>query len=324
MHNRHRNKPCLVQALRPGLSWCMAPDRPFLGIVLMLAFCVLAPLGDSFAKILGESIALGILLVIRFGVQAAILFPIVAWQRVQISLPRRLLKWTLIRTALHIIGIGMMFTSLRFLPLADALAIAFVMPFIMLMLGHFVMGEVVGPHRIAACAVGFVGTLLVIQPNFVEVGYPALLPLGVAVSFALFMMVTRRIAHDIDPIRLQMISGLQACLYLAPVLMFWPSSRGGFHLGLPAETWMLLVGIGVIGTIAHLLMTWSLRFAPTSTLAPMQYLEIPFATIIGWLIFADLPNGLAAVGICVTIAAGLYIILRERKLARLDKPGHVA
>ncbi len=313
-----------MPGLRPGVTCRMTPDRPFLGIVLMLAFCVLAPLGDSFAKILGETIALGVLLMVRFGVQVVILLPFMLWHRQAISLPGRLLRPTLLRTGLHIIGIGLMFTSLRFLPLADAMAIAFVMPFIMLLLGHFAMGEVVGRHRIAACAVGFVGTLLVIQPNFIEVGYPALLPLGVAVTFALFMMVTRNIAREIDPIQLQMISGLQACLYLLPVLLFWPDARGGFHLKLPSDTWLLLVGIGVIGTVAHLLMTWSLRFAPTSTLAPMQYLEIPFATIIGWLIFADLPNGLAALGICVTIAAGLYIILRERRLERLRQTEQLA
>jgi len=96
-----------------------------------------------------------------------------------------------------------MFSALRYLPLADALAIAFVMPFIMLILGHFFMGEEVGRQRMAACAVGFVGTLLVIQPNFVDVGAAALLPLGVAVVFALFMMVTRRVARALDPIRLQ-------------------------------------------------------------------------------------------------------------------------
>ena len=138
------------------------------------------------------------------------------------------------------------------------------------------------------------------------------------------MMVTRNIAREIDPIQLQMISGLQACLYLFPVLLLWPDARGGFNLELPPDTWSLLLGIGVIGTIAHLLMTWSLRFAPTSTLAPMQYLEIPFATIIGWLIFDDLPNGLAALGICVTIAAGLYIILRERRLERLRQAEQIA
>jgi drug/metabolite transporter (DMT)-like permease len=81
----------------------------------------------------------------------------------------------------------------------------------------------------------------------------------------------------------------------------------------------LLATIGVLGTLAHLLMTWSLRFAPASTLAPMQYLEIPFATVIGWVIFRDLPNGLAALGIAITVAAGLYIVVRERSLARAQK-----
>ena len=293
----------------------MTPDRPFLGILLMLAFCVLAPLGDSFAKLLGETIGLGILLLIRFGMQAMFLLPVVLWQRSGLRLPPGLIWWTLLRTSLHMVGIGMMFSALRFLPLADAVAIAFVMPFVMLLLGHFVMHETVGPHRITACAVGFVGTLMVVQPNFVEVGAPALLPLGVAVVFALFMMVTRKIARQVDPIRLQTISGLQACLLLIPVLILWPSTADGFHQSLPGNVWLLLLGLGVIGTVAHLFMTWSLRFAPASTLAPMQYLEIPFGTVIGWLIFSDLPNGLAAIGICITVLAGLYIIARERRLA---------
>ena len=281
----------------------------------MLAFCVLAPLGDSFAKLLGETTALGVLLLIRFGMQALLLAPVFLWQRTGLGLPPGLFWWVLLRTSLHMVGIGMMFSALRFLPLADAVAIAFVMPFIMLLLGHFVLQETVGPHRITACAVGFIGTLMVIQPNFVEVGTPALLPLGVAVIFALFMMVTRKIAREVDPIRLQTISGLQACVLLIPVLILWPSTGEGLEASLAGNTWALLVGLGVIGTVAHLFMTWSLRFAPASTLAPMQYLEIPFGTLIGWLIFADLPNGLAAVGICITVLAGLYIIARERRLA---------
>lgn len=314
----------LVQVNRRRLSSPMASDRPFFGILLMLAFCMLAPLGDSFAKLLGESMALGILLLIRFGVQAAVLIPVILWQREGLGLPSALMRWTFLRTALHILGIGLMFTALRFLPLADALAIAFVMPFILLLLGHFCMGEVVGPHRISACAVGFAGTLMVIQPNFVEVGYPALLPLGVAVVFALFMMVTRRIAHAVDPIRLQAISGAQACLLLAPVIVIWPSTSAGFQLDMSGSTWGLLLGLGLVGTVGHLFMTWSLRFAPASTLAPMQYLEIPFGTAIGWLIFSDLPNGLAATGICVTVLSGLYIILRERRLAMAVKTSTTA
>lgn len=303
----------------------MSGDRPYLGVMLMLAFCVLAPLGDSIAKYLGGTVALGVLILIRFGVQAAVLLPLVAFSGQGLRLPRGLLWWTILRTVLHMLGIGLMFSALRYLPLADALAIAFVMPFIMLLLGYFVMGEQVGIHRLAACAVGFGGTLLVIQPNFAAVGYPALLPLGVAVVFALFMMVTRQIARGMDPIKLQAISGVQATVMLLAALVIVPAGFGDMHLDFTTGTWGLLATLGVIGTLAHLFMTWSLRFAPASTLAPMQYLEIPFGTAIGWLVFADLPNGLAAVGICITVGAGLYIILRERRLARqlADAPAAV-
>lgn len=288
----------------------------------MLAFCVLAPLGDSMAKLLGGVVALGVLVFVRFAVQAVMLAPLVWAGGQSLRLPPGLLGLTLLRTALHIAGIGLMFSALRYLPLADALAIAFVMPFIMLILGHFFMGEEVGRQRMAACAVGFGGTLLVIQPNFVDVGAPALLPLGVAVVFALFMMVTRRVARALDPIRLQAISGIQAVLVLGPVLALVPAARG--DVGLDTTGWTLLAALGVIGTLAHLFMTWSLRFAPASTLAPMQYIEIPVGTAFGWLIFSDLPNGLAAVGICVTVAAGLYIILRERRLSRRRPDGPAA
>lgn len=295
----------------------MTQDRPVLGIALMFGFCLVAPLGDAVAKILGATLPLGFLLLVRFGVQGWMLAPLVWATGRPWRMQGRVLRLTAIRTALHILGIGGMFTALQYLPLADAIAIAFVMPFIMLLLGHFVLGEEVGMRRIIACAVGFCGTLLVIQPSFKEVGWPALLPLFVAVTFAFFMLVTRQIAKETDPIGLQCVSGFLAMAILVPAMVL-----GGVLdidlLSFPSPTgreWMLLAVIGVLGTSAHLLMTWSLRYAPSATLAPMQYLEIPIATAFGYLIFSDLPNGLAAWGICITIAAGLYIVMRERAVA---------
>ena len=296
----------------------MTQDRPVFGIVLMLGFCVLAPLGDALAKLLGETTPLGVLVLVRFAVQAAILIPLVALTGRTWRMRGRVLRLTVLRTLLHIVGLAAMFSALQYLPLADAVAIAFVMPFIMLLLGKYVLGEEVGHRRLIACIVGFAGTLLVIQPSFAEVGAPALLPLIVAVVFALFMLVTRQIAKETDPIALQAVSGLLATAVLAPVLAIGAlTGLPDLALTLPQDNahWLLLA-IGVLGTVAHLLMTWALRFAPSATLAPMQYLEIPVATLIGWLIFHDLPNGPAALGIAITIAAGLYVILRERASAR--------
>ena len=299
----------------------MSADRPLLGILLMLGFCILAPLGDSIAKLLGQSVSLGQLLAVRFAIQAVLLLPLVWLTGRSLAMTSRVVRLTALRTVLHILGIGAMFLSLRFLPLADAIAIAFVMPFIMLLLGWAVLDEEVGVHRLSACAVGFIGTLLVIQPNFATVGLPALLPLVVAVVFALFILVTRQVARECDPIALQTVSGFMASTLLIPLVLLAPPEWVELEMTLPSTRDItLLLALGTLGTMAHLLMTWSLRFAPAATLAPMQYLEIPVATLIGWLIFADLPNGLAAIGIAITIGAGLYVIHRERITARVPVP----
>jgi drug/metabolite transporter (DMT)-like permease len=323
MRNRRRfgRLPLALPAVA-GQTDAMTADRPVLGILLMLGFCVLAPLGDGMAKLLGASVPLLVLVAVRFLLQGLLLLPLMATGGRRFAMSRRVATLTVIRTLLHIAGLGCMFLALQYLPLADAVAIAFVMPFIMLLLGWFFLGEEVGPRRIAACAVGFAGTLLVVQPSFAAVGAPALLPLAVAVVFALFMLTTRAIAREVDPISLQCVSGLLASIVLLPLLLvFDGSGHPRLDPTIPsARDAALLLALGVLGTIAHLLMTWSLRFAPTSTVAPMQYLEIPFATAIGLLMFGEFPNGLALAGIAVTVAAGLYIILRERSVSRKAPP----
>lgn len=296
----------------------MTHDRPLVGITLMLGFCILAPVGDAVAKILGQTIPIGQLVTVRFAVQAIVLVPLVILTGRIWRMRGRVLWLTFFRTVLHILGIGAMVTALKYLPLADAIAIAFVMPFMMLVLARYVLNEEVGNRRIIACAVGFAGTLLVVQPSFAEVGWPALLPVFVAANFALFMLVTRQIAKDTDPIGLQAVSGVMALGIMLPLIWLFQDGEiaqltmvkpTGFEL-------VLLLSIGLLGTFAHLLMTWSLRYAPSATLAPMQYLEIPFAAVLGFFIFGDWPNPLAAVGILIIMAAGLYVVMRERAIAR--------
>ncbi len=300
----------------------MNHDRPLLGILLMLGFCVVAPVGDAVAKLLGGSVPLTQVVLIRFAIQALVLIPLVwisgrAW-RASPYVMRRIF----LRTVLHVLGIAAMFTALKYLPLADAVAIVFVMPFFMLMLGKYVLHEEVGPRRIAACIVGFVGTLLIVQPSFTNVGWPALLPVFVAANFSVFMLITRQIAKETDPISLQAVSGVMAIGLVLPLMVL------GQVIPLPvletivptAFDWSLLLAIGLLGTLAHLLMTWSLRYAPSATLAPLQYLEIPCATLLGLMIFSDLPNPMAALGILITMGAGLYVLIRERATALRPVP----
>ena len=139
-----------------------------------------------------------------------------------------------------------------------------------------------------------------------------MLPLLVAVDFALFMLVTRQIAKDIDPVSLQALSGAMAVAILFLVYGL-TQITGVLETQMVTPDWgttALLLAIGVIGTLAHLLMTWPLRYAPSTTLAPLQYLEIPFATLLGFAIFDELPNPLAALGILITVSAGLYVLIR--------------
>lgn len=295
----------------------MHNDRPLFGILLMSIFCLLAPFADSMAKLLGDTLPVIQIVSFRFAIQLVLLAPFLLITRRDLRMSKRTLALLFVRAILHIIGIGAMFLSLVYLPLAEALAIAFVEPFLLLLLAWLILKEHVGPHRLAACATGFIGTLLVIQPSFANVGAVALLPLVVAVAFAGFMIVTRQLTANSDPVTLQAVSGGMAFVVLGITL--WLTSGSN----IPAMTliwptrpdWILLIALGVLGTLAHLIMTWSLKFAPTATLAPVQYLEIPFATVIGWMIFSEFPNGLAAIGILITVAAGLYIVLRERRLA---------
>lgn len=302
----------------------MKQDRPLIGIALMLGFCLIAPMGDAVAKLIGSRVGIGQVVIIRFALQALILIPIVWMANRHWRMSGRVMWLTLLRTVLHIVGIAAMFSALQFLPLADAVAIVFVMPFFMLVLGKLVLNEEVGTRRLAACVVGFVGTMLVVQPSFVAVGWPALLPVFVAANFSVFMLLTRQIAKETDPIGLQAVSGGMAVAFMLPLFVIggW-INLPAFEITAPTTVeWGLLFALGALGTIAHLLMTWSLRYAPSATLAPMQYLEIPFATVLGFLIFQELPNALAGAGIAVTIGAGLYIILRERATARqLAMPG---
>ena len=289
-------------------------DRPFLGILLMLGFCAVIPFSDALAKVLGEDIPLLQLIEMRFLAQAALFLPLALWLGARLFPSRRAVWLTTARTLLQIGGLACMFTALRYLPLADAVAIAFVMPFIILGLGHLFLGEEVGPRRIIASVVGFAGTLMILQPSFVAVGWPALLPLAVAAIFAAFTLITRVLTREMSPLAMQGASALIALPLLLPLAFFhlpgdpaplsrvWPE---GAHL------WILPL-FGATGAVGHLLVTASLRYAPAATLAPMQYLEIPVAAALGWLFFTELPNGLAAAGILVTVGAGLYVIARER------------
>ncbi len=297
-------------------------DNVLLGIALMLAFCLVIPFADALTKMLAGAVPVMTLVMVRYAIQVILTAPAMLLFKRGIAhvLDMSIRTWWLLfwRTVMHVFGVIGMYFGLKHMPLADTIAIAFIFPLLMLVVGYLFLGEQVGPHRLIAALVGFAGTLMVVQPNFVAVGLNVLWPLAVAVAMVIFNLVTRQMSRSIDPVSMQAVSGIMALVALAiPIIALNGERYEFFDLAFPGEEhWSLLIAVGVIGTLGHLLIAASLRFAPSATLAPMQYIEIPFATLMGWLIFSDLPNRLAATGIAVTICAGLYIVFREQRIQR--------
>jgi drug/metabolite transporter (DMT)-like permease len=296
----------------------VSTDRILPGVALMLGFCVTAPLLDVAAKLASSSVPVGQITAARFIVQCLLMAPVVWVMGLSLKVPRE--KWMALtmRALLLFTSTFCFIAAIRVMPLADALAIVFVAPFIVLLVGKFYLSEDVGPRRVAAALVGFVGVLLVIQPSFSAFGAVALFPLGTAVGFAFYILVTRGLSRQMHPVTLQFYTGLIASALCLPILVLAQGTGSVLLDPVWPEgiAWTWLFGVGLFATVSHMMMTYALSWAPSATLAPLQYLELPVATLLGYLVFGDFPNTLTLTGIGIIIGAGLYMIHRERVTAR--------
>lgn len=293
-------------------------DRILAGVALMLGFCLTAPLLDVAAKLASETVPVGQVTAARFIVQCVLMAPFVWFMGLSLRVARRHLLALVLRALLLFVSTFCFIAAIRVMPLADALAIVFIEPFIVLLVGKFFLGEEVGPRRVGAALVGFVGVLFVIQPSFAAFGAVVLFPLGTAVGFAFYILVTRGLSRHVHPVTLQFHTGFIASLFCIPVMVL--ADGTGLDLLDPVWpegiAWLWLLGVGFFASVSHMMMTYALSLAPSSTLAPLQYLELPVATVLGYLVFRDFPNTLTQIGIAIIIGAGLYMIHRERVTAR--------
>lgn len=300
----------------------MARDTILRGVILMLAFCALAPLLDVAAKLAAEGgVPVGQITFARFAVQAALMLPVMWIMGLRLGLTPRALAYTCLRALFLLVSTFAFVSGIEVMPIADALAIVFVEPFILLILGHFIFGDQVGPRRIGACVVGFGGALLVIQPSLAAFGVVALWPLATAFLFAFYMLVTRAMSAWMHPVAMQFHTSWTGLLMCLPVLVLADGS------GIPSLdpiwpegwNWLWLFGVGFWAAVSHMCMTYALKYAPSATLAPLHYSEIITAVILGYLIFGDFPNAMTWTGILVIVSSGLYIIHRERLQARINR-----
>jgi len=302
----------------PSPSPPASTDKILTGVGLMLGFCLTAPLLDVAAKLASSSVPVGQITAARFVVQCTLMAPFIGLMGLSLQVPRKLWFQLILRASLLLFATFCFIAAIRVMPLADALAIVFVAPFIVLLFGKFYLGEEVGPRRVGACFVGFVGVLFVIQPSFAAFGAVALIPLGTAVAFAFYILVTRGLSRQMHPVALQFHTGLIASVFCLPVLLLAQGSGSDFFdpVWPKGIAWLWLFGAGFFATLSHMMMTYALSLAPSATLAPLQYFELPVATLFGYWVFQDFPNALSLLGIAIIIGAGLYMIHRERVTAK--------
>ncbi|MBB4229072.1 DMT family transporter [Rhizobium mongolense] len=288
-----------------------------MGLMLMFFSVLVSPLIDIFSKLAITTVPSAEITAARFAIQALCMLPIVIWRKKLTDSSWRQSLLHAIRGAIITISMISFVTTLKYMAVADAIAIFFVEPIILTILSSLFLGETIGWRRYTACGVGFFGAILVIQPSFQEVGYVALLPVVSAVCIAISAMMNRALAQREDPWVMQFHMGLWGLLFCG-VLLFFARGSGSdvFEPVMPTMIGLVwLLGVGVTAAIASILGVYAYRSAPASTLAPLQYLEIVSATIFAWLVFGDFPDAIKWLGILIIIASGLYIIWRERRFA---------
>ena len=285
------------------------------GLLLMVAAVLIAPFIDIFSKLATETTSPMEITAVRFFFQIVFMLPIFVWRRTWPRFSRRNTIYHIARGSLISLSMVSYVAALSVMEVADALAIFFVEPIILTVLSSIFLKETIGWRRYTACAVGFLGALLIIQPTFEEVGYIALLPVVTAFCIAIFAILTRKLSHSEDPWSMQVETGFWGLLIsIAAIALFGRSGPATFAPSIPDSTTMVwLFGVGLAAAISGILSVYAYRAAPASTLAPLQYLEIVTTTIFGWLVFRDFPDAIKWLGIAIIIGSGLFIIWRERR-----------
>ncbi len=295
---------------RPQAARAAAASRN--GIVCMVLGSALLTMNDAILKWLTAGYPVGELMFLR-GLFVALPITLLAWRDGGVASLRLVRPVGTIFRALLVVASAFMFiTGLRYLPLADAYAIAFAGPLFMTLLAMVFLGEKVGWRRWLAVIVGFLGVLVIIRPAGEGLGWVALLPLGAAVFGALRDVVTRRISAEESSTAILAVTTLAVTL---AGLATWP-----FGWLMPTARDVALMALsGLLIGGAHFLLIEAVRLAELGLVAPFKYSALIWSVLLGFLIWGDLPDFWTWVGSAIVIASGLYILRREAFLRKPER-----
>ena len=263
------------------------------------------PIMDGFAKYLSSTLPVLQITWSRYFFTVVIVLPIM------FIFFRKNLTWTeqpklqLIRGLLLFCANVLFFYSISIISLAKALTLAFIAPLIVTALSPFLLGEKVGFRRWAAVIIGFIGSLIVIRPGFVELNLASIAALGTGILYGFYLIVTRKLHNSDSPLLTLLLTGVVGAILgslIIPSVWVQPT----------ITEWYMMFAIGFFASIGHLFLILSLRYADASKLAPFGYFEIVTNIMLGYYFFDDFPNYWTWFGLTIIICSGVYISLRER------------
>jgi len=277
------------------------------GILLIVAAMALVPMMDGLAKLLSDRFSVLEIVWARYFFHLLLLLPAVLWRYGTASMlpPRPFLQ--VFRGGLLLVSTILFFAAIAVMPIADALALVFISPLLVTALSPALLGEHVGIRRWSAVVIGFMGALMIIRPGFAAVGSGTLLALGAGVSYALYIVATRKLSGSAPP--------LVTLTYTALLGAVATSAAVPWQWILPtAADWAMMAGMGLFAAAGHYLIIKAFECAPASLLAPYGYSEIIMASVVGYVLFGDFPDHWTWIGVAVIVFSGVYISLRERKV----------
>lgn len=301
-------------------------QRPLAGVALILLTTLCFAALDASAKLLSTVVPVLVMLWARYTVQAVAMGAWFAGTR-RLGLLRSVHpRFQLVRGLLLLGVSAMSYLGLRDMPVAEFTAVAMLTPVIVTVLAALVYSEHVSPLRWALVAGGFAGALIILRPGSGLFGWVALFPALGALGFAVFQLLTRRLAGLEQPLTTHFHTGLIGSLACLLGLLVMHNTWGLRLEQVYAADVGLLLLLGTLGTVGHLLLILAFGMAPISLLTPFAYLQIVFAALAGWLVFGHVPDRWAVCGMAVVAACGaaaVWLNAREAPAPHQPVPASV-
>ncbi len=286
---------------------------PLSAVLLIVVACACFTTIDVSVKLLTERYPVALVVWARWGVQALVVLALVG-PKLRLNLVRTTrLSMHVARGVLLIASSLCFFSALHYLPLAEATALNYTSPILVTLMASWLLRERLTRPRWVFVVAGFVGMLLIVRPGSEMLTPAALLALGAAALYATFQIMTRTLAGE-NLMVLLMYPSLIGTVLLSLAIPFVRTE--GWY---PTSDLAAFIGIGILGSLGHLLFIKAFQRASASAIAPFTYAQLVWSTLAGWLVFGTFPDGFALTGIVVIAGSGVVLTWYERRRATLPQ-----